>query len=193
MLWCTAGVSAVRTQWLREFAPSLCTLSKPLADPPPLYSRAKDAVLCWVSPSFGAKLWALPPAKVEMGAGKLKCAVFACALLRGKVVEELQGLEGCLAMNPGMLLRGEGLHHKRASDLVTQLYAGGVGVKAQSGQAGRAVDSLAALCREWAAQPLFLQREVLAWVRGEFQRQITESWLAMVLAVLKRQKKRTKT
>ena len=48
-----AGVTAIEPEWLPIFAPTLCTLSAPLTDPPPRYNIVTGTLYCHVSATFG--------------------------------------------------------------------------------------------------------------------------------------------
>ena len=99
------GVTGVQPTWLVSHAAPLCTFSKPVADPPPWYDPHTDAVMCWVLPTFSAHLWELPPHAVPLKAPKARAAVFAAALLEGKVVPAFRELP--LAAEPSMVMKPE--------------------------------------------------------------------------------------
>jgi len=160
-------VTAVKSDWLRAAGPSLCTLSKPLADPAPLLS-SRDAVLCWVIPTFGPKLWQLPAAAVVDAEGEAQCAVFGHALLLGKVCKGLRALQDFLVESPELLLRPEGLHRRRACDLVARLFG--------RGTEESAVSSLAQLRRRWKLEKHFLYDELAAWIKAHQKAELDRVW-----------------
>lgn len=67
----------------------MCRLSAPLATPLPFYDRAKDAIMCYSTPSFGDFAWELPAYVVRARArGSRACQ--GCAF----VVREAEGAGG---------------------------------------------------------------------------------------------------
>jgi hypothetical protein len=61
------GVSAIDPSILPSIAgPALCRLGPPLASPLPWFRRDIDAVVYYVSPSFGDLAWQLPAHEVGM-------------------------------------------------------------------------------------------------------------------------------
>eukprot|EP00897_Mesotaenium_endlicherianum_P007407 jgi/Mesen1/6695/ME000343S05868 len=162
------GVTAVDAAWLAACAPAMCTFSKPLADPPPAYSPAEDHVMCRVAPTFGPHLWALPSHATEMPRGRQRVAVFAAALLQGKVLGTLGGLQRHLAASPSILLKPEGQGHERVAELLFRL-----------GSAEEPVDSLRRLRRQWERDPLFLFPELVRWMQGGDRRRLQSVWASL--------------
>ncbi|KAL4857499.1 ATP-dependent RNA helicase DEAH13 [Chlorella vulgaris] len=142
-----AGLTGIEPGWLAEVAAPLCTFSAPLADPQPFYKPAADQVLCWRDATFGRHTWQLPRGTAPHPDPSERCAVFAAALLDGKVLPSFAQLKAGLAVPPSMLLRPELRVHKRAAELLAALSA------AQ-------VDSRAGLAAKWAAAPGFLRHEL---------------------------------
>lgn len=79
------GATSLEPQWLPHYAPGMCDFSKPLEDPKPHYSRSHDAVMCSVSVTFGPPRWVLPLHPIPFPDNAAAAAVFAAALLEGKV------------------------------------------------------------------------------------------------------------
>jgi ATP-dependent RNA helicase DHX37/DHR1 len=158
-----AGVTAVEPRWLAPAAPALAPLGPPLAAPPPFYSAARDATLCWREPSYGRHAWALPPLAAELPDADARAAVFAAALLEGRVVGALGALRPALALPPASALRPELRAHKRVAGLLEALRAA-------------RVSSRAALVARWREDPAFLRQEVGAWVRDGGGGALAAAW-----------------
>ncbi|KAL2631648.1 hypothetical protein R1flu_016334 [Riccia fluitans] len=147
-------VTSVESSWLVRQAEAMCTYSKPLTDPPPWYDPLADEVMCWVTPSFGPHLWELPLHRVVLKRGKHRTAVFACALLQGKVLPSLSLLKPCLTNDPNIILKPESQALKRVSDLMYRLTLA-------------AADTRAKLRDCWAKDAHFLYLEIMSWVQGD--------------------------
>lgn len=160
------GVTSVKPTWLVLHARALCTFSRPLADPQPYYDCSLDEVFCWVSPTFGPHLWELPLDRSSMKSGIHRTAVFACALLQGKVLPCLKQVVNFLVADPLILLKPEAAAHKRVSNLLHRLSAG-------------PVDSRIKLNSAWDADPKFLYFEILSWLQSKFHWKFEEIWQQM--------------
>lgn len=90
-----AGVTAIEASSLSQVARPLCIWSGPLLDPPPSYSPASDAVQCWHHVTFGKHDWPLPAVLTTHADAGARTAVFATALLEGKVLPVFQGKLAC--------------------------------------------------------------------------------------------------
>ncbi|KAL3689515.1 hypothetical protein R1sor_015824 [Riccia sorocarpa] len=156
-------VTSVESSWLVRQGEALCTFSKPLTDPPPWYDPLADEVMCWVTPSYGPHLWELPLHRVTLKKGKHRTAVFACALLQGKVLPSLSDLRPCLTNDPSIILKPESQALKRVSDLMHRI-------------ALAAADTRAKLRDCWTKDPLFLYVEIMAWVQSNYQAKVNDIW-----------------
>lgn len=162
------GVTSVKPTWLVLHARALCTFSRPLADPLPYYDSSLDEIFCWVAPTFGPHLWELPLDRSPMKSGNRRIAVFACALIQGKVLPCLKQVMNFLAADPLMLLKPEAAAQKRVSDLLHRLSAGPI-----------VVDSRIKLKSVWDADPKFLYFEILSWLQSKFHRKFEVLWEQM--------------
>ena len=84
-------MTAIEASSLSQVAKPLCMWSAPLLEPPPSYSPAADAVQCWHHVSFGKHDWPLPAVLMTHDDAEARTAVFASALLEGKVLPVFQG------------------------------------------------------------------------------------------------------
>lgn len=84
-------MTAIDADVLSEVAKPLCIWSGPLLEPPSTYSPASDAVQAWQHVTFGKHDWPLPPVLSRHEDSNVCTAVFAAALLAGKVLPILQG------------------------------------------------------------------------------------------------------
>ncbi|KAH9313575.1 hypothetical protein KI387_022202, partial [Taxus chinensis] len=162
------GVTCVKSSWLALHARALCTFSKPLADPQPYYDCSLDQVFCWVNATFGPHLWELPLDRSPIKNRNHRIAVFASALLQGKVLPCLKEVQQFLAADPSLVLKPEAAGHKRASDLLHRLRAGPI-----------VVDSRIKLKCAWDADKNFLYFEMLAWMQNKFHHLFEQLWKKM--------------
>ncbi|MCO5612256.1 hypothetical protein L7F22_066520 [Adiantum nelumboides] len=162
------SITSVDAQWLVTYAIALCTFSKPLSDPPPCYDSKTDDICCWVSPSFGPHMWKLPLQQCSLKSKKHRIAVFACALLQGKVLPGMKLLSQELAADPSILVIPSGIAHKRASELLHALEAA-------------AVDSRCKLRCMWNVQSDFLFQEILLWVQKKAHSHLENLWKKLKL------------
>eukprot|EP00249_Psilotum_nudum_P022320 c28469_g1_i1 orf=694-4590(-) len=160
------GVTLVEPKWLVSYATTFCTFSKPLAEPPPWYATSSDQVMCWVSPCFGPYLWQLPLQSFPMKGGKDRTAVFACALLQGKVLPSLALFRQHLSADPSIILKPEGHAHKRVCNLLYAL-----------GMESTPIDTCAKLKTMWDVQPQFLFQEILSWLQNKYREQLHKLWI----------------
>ncbi|CAI5469818.1 unnamed protein product [Closterium sp. Yama58-4] len=151
--------TAVDPAWLPSSCPALCSLSKPLPDPPPRYHPPSDRILATVAAVYGPKRWPLPHCTVDLEGSRERAAVFACALLQGQVVGAMKRLQGLLAGNLTSLLRPEGLGQRRAGDLV---------------------HSKGKLRAAWECDGEFLRAEVRSWVRAGQEGVVDGLWRDIV-------------
>lgn len=155
------GVTGVQANWLVSHAAPLCTFSKPVADPPPWYDAETDTVMCWVLPTFGPLRWELPPHAVPLKNSKARAAVFAAALLEGKVVPAFLSLLPYLAADPAIILKPESHGQVRVGELLHKLSA---------------VDTRQKLATAWQRDPSYLHPEILAWVQSKEQEKFKKAW-----------------
>lgn len=159
------GVTGVQAKWLVTHATPLCTFSKPLVDPPPWYDPLTDEVMSWVSPSFGPHLWELPPHAFRMKTSKLRTAIFACALLQGKVVPSFSSLLNNLAADPSIMVKPESHAQKRVGELLHML-----------GTGPKAVDTREKLALAWKKDSKFLFAAVLGWLQNTANSRLKNVW-----------------
>lgn len=162
-----SGVTAVEAHWLSAGGSPLRQLSDALSDPPPFYKKEDDVVLTWHNVAYGPKLWPLPKCTHATEDEASRCAVFACALLRGEVLPAFTQLGSWLAAQPQMLCRPELRGVARIGELVGALARGHV-------------DSRASLLRQWRRRPEFLLQEVTMWVAKERGAQLLRLWPQLV-------------
>lgn len=156
-------ISAVEPTWLVRQAEALCTFSKPLSDPAPWYDQLGDEVMCWVTPNFGTHVWELPLHKMPLKKGKHRTAVFASALLQGKVLPSFSSLHSCLTNDPSIILKPESQALKRVSDLLHRL-------------SSNMVDTRASLRDCWTKDAHFLYSEIMSWVQSNYQVKVKDIW-----------------
>jgi len=163
------GVTAIEPHWLVQSRTPLAVLSPPLADPPPVYRPSPtDAVLAWHDAKYGLHEWQLPPCLQPLEDAAAAAAVFAAALLEGRVVPGFAELRPVLLSPPSVVMRPEMRGVARVGELVSAL-------------AGNRVSSLRSLVSLWSWQPRFLLPEVAAWLpRARQDFFATHMWPALV-------------
>ena len=114
-------VSICKAEWLAGSSEYHTTLSKPLDDPSPFYDSKLDEVRCWTQPSFGVHLWQLPLFSTTYSDKHGKYAVFAAALLNGRVIPELSQLQGSLVAAPATCMRSDTSGIPRVNNLIQEL------------------------------------------------------------------------
>lgn len=78
-------------EWLTQSGTHLATFSDPLPEPAPTYSASYDNVMAWHDVAYGRHAWPLPRSLRPHPDLKTRAAVFAAALLEGKVVPAFSG------------------------------------------------------------------------------------------------------
>eukprot|EP00899_Mesostigma_viride_P020775 jgi/Mesvir1/2869/Mv13952-RA.1 len=168
------GVTEVDPLWLPVLAAPLCTLSAPLDDPPPWYSKAHDAIMCWVNPAFGPHLWELPRfATPLVDDARWAVRVFAATLMDGFVLEPLKALRGHLAANPALITRAgaAGAAQTRVGELLHAL-------------GRRQVTSRKALAACWAEDRTYLYREMALWLQAGESSLLADVWPSLLSAAM---------
>ncbi|XP_031744534.1 ATP-dependent RNA helicase DEAH13 isoform X2 [Cucumis sativus] len=170
------GLTSVQPDWLVKYASSLCAFSAPLTDPKPYYDSQNDTVYSWVAPTFGPHLWELPLHNVPIKDNAQGVAVFACALLKGKVLPCLTSVSEFLAARPSSILRPEALGQKRVGNLLSKLRS-------------KKINSRATLRAVWKDNPYELHLEILDWFQKSYHSHFEDLWSQMLCEVQLPQKR----
>ncbi|KAB2621302.1 ATP-dependent RNA helicase PB1A10.06c [Pyrus ussuriensis x Pyrus communis] len=166
------GVTSVKTEWLVEYARSLCTFSAPPTDTKPYYEPLNDRVLHYVIPAFGPHLWELPLHTDPIEDYKDRVSVFAYGLLNGQVLPCLRCVLESMAAPPATVLRPEAAGQARVGNLLAKLRM-------------KKIDSCAMLRKVWKENPSELKTEMLDWFQESFRRKYFETlWSQMHIEVL---------
>jgi ATP-dependent RNA helicase DHX37/DHR1 len=142
----------------------LCQLGPPLSDPPPTYLPNKDQVVCWREVRYGKHDWLLPHYVALHPDVKERRALFAAALLEGKILPGMKRLKPALAMAASSCVKPEMRAHWRVAELLGALDRGG------------GVDSKAALREKWMQDPAFLRKELLSWIQKGTEAALLRMW-----------------
>jgi len=121
--------------------------------------------MCWVLPTFGPHRWELPPHALPLKNSKARAAVFAAALLEGKVVPSFRSLLPHLSADPAIILKPESHGQLRVGELLHKL---GSGVNT--------VETRHKLAMAWRRDPTYLYPEVLAWVQSNAHAKFKKIW-----------------
>ncbi|XP_038897450.1 ATP-dependent RNA helicase DEAH13 isoform X1 [Benincasa hispida] len=173
------GLTSVEPDWLVKYASSLCAFSAPLTDPKPYYDPQNDTVFSWVTPTFGPHLWELPLHSVPIKDNAQGVAVFACALLKGKVLPCLTSVREFMAARPSSILRPEALGQKRVGNLLSRM----ISMK---------INSRATLRVVWNDNPYELHSEILDWFQKSYHSHFENLWSQMLCEVQLPQKRLVK-
>jgi len=162
-----AGLTAVEPRWLAAAAAPMCNFSSPLLDPPPFYSPAVDTVLCWQDVTFGSFDWPLPKHAAPHPELSERCAVFAAALLEGKIARRFSDLKQYMAAPPSMAAKPEMRVHRRVADLISALE------KAK-------IDSKLSLAAVWKKDSHYLKKELEAWMQKGAAGKLEAVWKELI-------------
>lgn len=167
------GATGVKSDWLVNYAPAMCSFSSPHLDPKPYYDPVVDQVFCWVTPNFGPHLWQLPLYSIPIKDDMERVAVYAYSLLEGQVLPCLKPVRKFMAASPSSILRPEASGVKRVGNLLNKL-------KSRK----RIIDSCKMLRKLWKDDPRTLFAEIQDWFQSGFLPQLEELWTEMHREVL---------
>ncbi|PSN33185.1 putative ATP-dependent RNA helicase kurz [Blattella germanica] len=117
------GVTAIEPEWLPIYAPALCNLSSPLADPPPRFDEVTGRMYCHVDGTFGRAAWQLPTMEIEFPSSLDKYKWFACFLLQGCVFPKLKKYVSSLLSVPMTMIKTWAKLQPRTEILLNELLA----------------------------------------------------------------------
>lgn len=86
-----ASFSPSQPEWLTACGTPLASVSEPLAEPAPVFRPDMDRVVAWHDVAYGRHEWALPMCLRPHPDAVTRTAVFAAALLEGKVLPGFAG------------------------------------------------------------------------------------------------------
>ncbi|XP_044493685.1 ATP-dependent RNA helicase DEAH13 isoform X3 [Mangifera indica] len=165
------GATCVKPDWLVEHARALCSFSRSLENSKSSYDCQTDQVLYWVNPIFGPHNWELPLHRLPISSDdRHRVAVFACALLEGRVLPCIKYVQAFLAAPPSTILQPEESGQKRVGKLLSKLKS-------------RSIDSCAMLKKVWDEDPKALHSEILNWFQKGFHHKFEGLWLKMIAEV----------
>lgn len=96
-------------------------MSEPLTEPGPLYQPELDRVLAWHDATYSQHDWSLPRMLLPHPDSSTRAAVFAAALLGGKVVPGMASLAGALVAPAASAARPELVGLARVGELLQAL------------------------------------------------------------------------
>ena len=143
--------------------PNLCTLSKPLEDPPPRYDSEAGVVKCHMTCTFGPKSWQVPPQELEYPTGLDRYKWFARFLLDGKVTPEFSKFVPFLLSAPVTMIKSWSKLQPRTEVLLGELVSGGA-------------DSKMALKVAWKKDPMFLLAALKQWIPQSRHTELSLQW-----------------
>ncbi|XP_011697160.1 PREDICTED: probable ATP-dependent RNA helicase kurz [Wasmannia auropunctata] len=157
------GVTAIEPEWLPKFAPTLCRLSEPLADPPPRYNQGTGKLICRVSGTFGKAGWPLPPMDIEHPLTVDGVKWFAYFFLEGQVCPKLKRFVPSLLTTPGSITKSWAKLIPRTQAIVQTLQSQGVMSK------DRLIDI-------WDSDKKFLLPAYQKWLPESAHAEIAQLW-----------------
>ncbi|XP_031287985.1 ATP-dependent RNA helicase DEAH13 isoform X2 [Pistacia vera] len=165
------GATCVKSDWLVEHARALCSFSRSLRTSKSYYDCQTDQVFYWVIPIFGPHNWELPLHSLPFSSDDgHRVAVFACALLEGRVLPCLRYVQEFMAASPSTILKPEESGQRRVGKLLSKLKT-------------RSIDSCAMLKKAWDDDSRALHSEILNWFQKGFHNKFEELWLKMLAEV----------
>jgi hypothetical protein len=99
----------------------ILAVTGPVAEPAPFYQPEADCVLAWHDASYSQHSWQLPRLLLPHPDESSRAAVFAAALLAGKVLPCMGGLAGVLVAPAATAARQELQGLPRVGELLTAL------------------------------------------------------------------------
>eukprot|EP00775_Hariotina_reticulata_P011103 gene11103-11257_t len=141
-----AMVTSVEPHWLADSGSVLCSVSEPLSDPAPFYQPEVDAVLAHHDVTYSKHEWVLPRLLLLHVDEGTRAAVFAAALLSGRVLPAWRLLAQALVAPAATAARPELRGLPRVGELLNALLA-------------RQVFSRKGLAAAWADDPQFLKEQ----------------------------------
>ncbi|KAK2649553.1 hypothetical protein Ddye_017042 [Dipteronia dyeriana] len=165
------GATRVKSDWLIKYGQSLCSFSKSLEGSEYYYDCQTDQISRLANPIFGPHRWELPLHSVPVISGDQNyVAVFACALLEGRVLPCLKYVQKFMAAPPSSILRPEESSQRRVGKLLNKLKT-------------RSIDSWATLKKAWEENPKILHTEILDWFQKGFHIKFEELWSQMLAEI----------
>lgn len=168
------GATSIEASWLSELAAPLCALSSPLQEPPPQFSQAADAALCWHDVAFGSAGWKLPRCQRLHPDASIRTACFAGALLGGKLLPAWVPLVPALLSPAATATHAHARHIPRVGELNAAL-------------TNNQVDSVSTLAAVWSVQPTFLKRELQLWLQKGTGALLDQVWPQLIAQAATRQ------
>ncbi|KAL1458425.1 hypothetical protein WDU94_008580 [Cyamophila willieti] len=157
------GITAIEPEWLPIYAPSLCSFSPPLEEPPPRYFPSNKKLLCHVNATFGKSGWPLPIVEIDMPKGLDRYKWFAVFLLDGSICPKLAKYVKSLLSTPTTMVKSWASLQRRTEILLQAL------VQKQTDN----VDHLLSL---WTSEPAYLRSEYLQWLPESAHNEVTALW-----------------
>ncbi|XP_025088958.1 probable ATP-dependent RNA helicase DHX37 isoform X1 [Pomacea canaliculata] len=157
------GVVAVEEEWLPIYAPSYCTFSNPLEDPPPSWNASLGQVMCYRTSTFGRCCWKLPAVCVPYPPGLDRFKWFARFLLEGQVHAALGKYTPDLLTTPATMIKPWAKLQPRTEVLLKTLVS-------------RNVDSHSSLLAAWDKDPKYMLSAFLQWLPESMHFQVVENW-----------------
>ncbi|KAL1124556.1 hypothetical protein AAG570_001180 [Ranatra chinensis] len=157
------GITAVEPDWLPTFAPTLCSLSAPLEDPPPFFNEITGTVHCYVTGTFGRSGWPLPVVEIEVPAGLDRFKWFAVFLLDGTIFPRLKKFVKSLLSTPKTMVKSWAKLQPRTELLLKTLVS-------------KDVDSRGKLLSCWKTEPSYLLSAYKKWLPESAENEIAVIW-----------------
>ena len=158
------GVTAIEPEWLPDFCPLDCNLSKPLSDREPFYDEVKGQVLTFRTGTFGERGWPLPLIKTVHPSETERIKYFAKFFLEGQILSKLKDFAEFLLTAPVAMVKTWGsLQSKRTKPLFEKLLS-------------EKVDSKSKLIQCMEKNSNFLLNPYLNWLDEEHHPKVKKIW-----------------
>lgn len=167
------GITTIEPQWIHSAVPQLTQISKPLSKPVPKYSLEKDCVMAWHDATYGPLQWEIPPVLLPHPDTTERAAIFAMNILDGTVVPKMKAYTKFLVASPSIIGSSEMRVHRRIFELIQALDSHHVYSKSD-------------LCLAWKSDPLFLRKEISAWVKKQYLSAFLKEWKNTLATIYER-------
>ncbi|XP_059485711.1 probable ATP-dependent RNA helicase kurz [Neocloeon triangulifer] len=157
------GVTSIEPEWLPVFAPSLCSLSAPLADPPPKYDTRNQKIMCWVTGTYGKVGWELPRMEMEIPKGHERYKYLAYFILEGEVFPTLAEFKHTLILNTNTLIKSATSLAPKNANFVNQLIV-------------KEADSAEKIRVVWKEDPKYLLQAFKQWIPESAHLRLESLW-----------------
>jgi len=157
------GVTQIQAEWLPVYCPSICSLGKPLEDPPPRYCQDTGRVVASIGGTFGPAGWPLPQTELELPQGVDRFKWLARFLLDGSIAPGLKQFSSSLLSSPIVMVKPWSNLQPRTELLLKELCSENV-------DDGRKLQTV------WRTKGSFLKKSYCSWLPQALHVDVEKIW-----------------